>query len=78
MTLFPTIYLTDGTEGFSYFSYSYTHMNVLKLAQNSGYFYGSVSSSSIQSVAEVARGVATRGCGSRKKSKTDKNENLKL
>jgi len=54
-------------------------MNVLKVAQNSGYFYGFVSFSSIQSVSEdeVARGVATQG-GRSRKSKTDKNENLKL
>lgn len=45
-------YLTDGTERLSYFSYSYTHMNLLKLAQNSGYFHGSMSLSSIQGVAE--------------------------
>lgn len=72
-------YLTVGTECLSNFSYSYTHMNVLKVAQNSGYFYGFVSFSSIQSVSEdeVARGVATQG-GRSRKSKTDKNENLKL
>jgi hypothetical protein len=83
MTLYSkkltAFYLTDGIECFSSFSYSYTHMNVLKLAQNSGYFHGSMSSSSIQGVAEdeVASGVSTQSDRSRK-GKTDKNENLKL
>jgi len=45
-------------------------MNVLKLAQNSRYFYGFGSLSSIQSVAEdeVAGGVAT-GAAGREKTK---------
>jgi hypothetical protein len=44
------------------------HIKVLKLAQNSEYFLGSMSLSSIQGVAgdEVARGVSTPGGRSKK------------